>query len=83
MDKHSQKKKGELEKKTVRLFKGETAFIDEMYPRAGHNIIIRNLVHKFVTRLKEKTDQQEIENEFGAGINDSLTITGSGEGKSE
>ena len=79
MDKHSQKKKGKLEKKTVRLFEGDTAFIDEMYPRAGHNIIIRNLVHRFVKRLREQTDQQEIENEFGTDI----ALDGSGEGESE
>lgn len=83
MDKYNQRKKGILEKKSLRLFQGDAAFIDECYPRAGHNIIIRSIVHNFVKKLREKTSQQEIENEFGNGIGDGISLGRSGEGEPE
>jgi len=82
MDKYNQKNKGELEKKNLRLFKGDAAFIEEHFPRAGYSIIIRNLVRQFRRQIEAKINQQEIINddsldELG------LTITGSGEAESE
>lgn len=59
MDRHTAKGKGELEQKQIRLFKGDAAFIDEHFPRAGHTIVIRNLVRKFCKSIEEKINKIE------------------------
>lgn len=64
MDKHSAKNKGKLERKQIRLFEGDAAILDEYYPRAGHTIIIRIIVHNFVKKLLNKTNQKELMNEL-------------------
>lgn len=74
MDKYSERKKGELEKKSLRLFKGDSEILDEFYPRAGHSIIIRTIVHNFVKKLQESANRKEIPDELR-----NLTIDGTGQ----
>lgn len=76
MDKYSQRNKGKLEKKSIRLFKGDAEFLDEFYPRAGHTIIIRILVRNFCKKLQENFNRKEIPDELRG-----LTLEGSGEGE--
>lgn len=60
VDKYSQRNKGELEKKSLRLFAGDTEIIDEYFPRAGHSVIIRLLVKDFVKKLEANMNQKEL-----------------------
>lgn len=59
MDKHTERMKGKLERKHIRFFDGDCDFLDERFPRAGHTVIVRNVVHAFVKRLKETENQIE------------------------
>lgn len=68
MYKHGEKNKGELEKKNIRLFKGDAEFLEEHFPRAGYSIIIRNLVRQFRRQVEAKINQQE-------SFNDSRNFT--------
>lgn len=60
MRKHTEKNKGELERKGIRLFKGDAELINEYYPTAGYNVVIRKLVHNFCRRLEENTNRKEL-----------------------
>ena len=39
-------------KMTVRLFPKDLEALKEYFPRTGYNIVIRNLVHQYVSRLE-------------------------------
>ena len=77
MDKYSQRNKGKLVKKGLRLFEGDSEVIDEFFPKAGHNVIVRLLVRDFVKKLQANFNQKELPNAIRE-----LTIEGSGEGES-
>lgn len=78
MNKHQVKKLGELEKKSLRLFKGDAATLDECFPEAGHSVVIRMLVRNFIKKLEN--NQQEIPKDVREFI---ITLDGSGEGESQ
>lgn len=60
MDKYSQRNKGKLVKKGLRLFEGDAEIIDDFFPRAGHSVIIRLLVRDFVKKLQANMNQKEL-----------------------
>lgn len=41
-----------LVKVTVRIFTGDKEILDELYPNQGHNIIIRELVHQHIKKVR-------------------------------
>jgi len=44
----------ELEKAPIRLHKGDKDPIDELFPAARHNRVIRTLVHKLVIQQRTR-----------------------------
>jgi len=76
MDKYKARKQGKLVKKSLRLFDGDAEILDEHYPRAGHSVIIRAIVHNFVKKLQENINKKELPNE----LRDlTIAVDGSGE----
>ena len=73
MRKSTEKNKGELELKGIRLFKGDAAFLDENFPNLGHTIIIRKLTRDFVTKPRERQNQ----NGTVPSVDTDFTIDGS------
>jgi len=80
--KYTARKKGKLVKKSLRLFDGDTETIDEFYPKAGHSVIIRAVVHNFVKKLQENINQKELPNELRELAN-SVSLDGGGEEQPE
>lgn len=79
--KNNYKNKGELEVKTIRLFKGDVDIINSFYPNAGYNVVIRMLVHNLVKKLLATTNS--LENIDGTDITLDITLAGSIEGQPE
>lgn len=47
----------ELEKVTIRLFKGDREALEALFPNTGYNLPIRQCVRKLVRHLQEKQAQ--------------------------
>lgn len=47
-----------LIKKTIRLNAGDTEELDSYYPTLGYNKVIRELVHRHLVRLRERTNRR-------------------------
>ena len=47
----------EFIKVTLRLHRGDTDIIQQFYPHAGYNKVIRQLVHKFARQLLERDNK--------------------------
>lgn len=43
-----------LEKVTIRLEAGDTEALQSFFPTTGYNVVIRELVHKYVKQLREQ-----------------------------
>lgn len=51
--------KEDLEKVTVRLFRGDKDEIDAMFPNLGHNRVIRQLVRNLLKGIKERAQKTQ------------------------
>lgn len=49
----------DLEKKTIRLHRGDTGILEKFYPTMGYNAAIRKLVRKHCRALEERASQAE------------------------
>jgi len=47
----------DLEKKTIRLHRGDADILQQFYPRLGYNKAIRVLVRNHIKTLQERTAQ--------------------------
>lgn len=52
----------------IRLYRGDRDALEEFYPKAGYNRIIRHLVHEHVLKMKAKFDQRAGARGLGAPI---------------
>ena len=48
-----------LEKVSIRLFKGDKARLDDLFPQAGHNRVIRELVRRTIRQIEERASQRQ------------------------
>ncbi len=58
MAKNSERDNVEKEVVTLRLYKGDKEILNEFYPRAGYNRVVRILVRKHIRALQEKLSRK-------------------------
>jgi hypothetical protein len=49
----------------MRFFEGDPERLEEFYPRAGYNKVIRALVHQHIRLLEEKASRKLSDSELG------------------
>lgn len=53
----------DLTKHTLRLFAGDYAELQQLYPDLGANVVIRKIVRDFLTRIKSSTASGKVNTE--------------------
>lgn len=49
----------QLEKVTIRTFKGDCAELAALFPAAGYNKVIRHMIRNLIKSVKEKSQQKQ------------------------
>jgi hypothetical protein len=51
------KREGDLEKISIRIFRGDKERLDEEYPALGHNKVIRHIIRRHIKGLDERQNR--------------------------